>query len=168
MKKTCLYCQIIYISYRKSNKFCSVVCRAKFFAKTIKKQKNGTFYLCHECGKQIYRNLSSIKNKKAILCSVVCQKIYIKRLLPNYGFKRISCKKPRRQYKQIRINNKNVLQHRWIMENFLKRPLNRWEHVHHINGNSTDKRLENLIVLSHSEHSRLTCAENDNYKRKII
>jgi hypothetical protein len=41
------------------------------------------------------------------------------------------------------------------MQEHLKRKLETWEHVHHINGNPTDNRIENLMVLSNSEHQKL-------------
>src|SRR3990167_4772291 len=49
-------------------------------------------------------------------------------------------------------NKRYVLEHRYLMEQRLKRSLNRNEHVHHINGNKQDNRIENLIVLTSSAH----------------
>jgi len=47
-----------------------------------------------------------------------------------------------------------VFEHRHVMEQALGRHLERAEHVHHANGEKDDNRLENLVVLSHSDHSR--------------
>lgn len=51
-------------------------------------------------------------------------------------------------------SNGYVLEHRFIMSNYLKRPLKNTEVVHHINGIKTDNRIENLIVTLRTEHSR--------------
>lgn len=52
-------------------------------------------------------------------------------------------------------NGKRYLWYRVVMWNKLGRELDRGETVHHINGDSTDDRPENLALLSPSEHSRL-------------
>lgn len=52
------------------------------------------------------------------------------------------------------INGISYYQHRYVMEQHLKRKLLTKEHVHHINHNRTDNRLENLELISASDHGR--------------
>jgi|TARA_Y100000296_G_scaffold86818_1_gene127999 hypothetical protein len=60
--------------------------------------------------------------------------------------------------------------HRNIMERVLRRKLGRSEVVHHRNGIKTDNRLENLEVMSNSDHAGLHSREywaSVKHKRKI-
>ncbi len=59
----------------------------------------------------------------------------------------------RARYRQIRVDGRRVLEHRYVMEQVLGRPLQRYEHVHHVNHNRLDNRIENLELVTVREHA---------------
>ena len=44
------------------------------------------------------------------------------------------------------------MQHRLVMEAYIGRYLNKEEIIHHINGNKSDNRIENLLITNNHEH----------------
>jgi len=45
-----------------------------------------------------------------------------------------------------------VYVHRFVMAEKLGRPLERWEHVHHIDGDRTNNKIANLALVSNQEN----------------
>jgi len=82
-------------------------------------------------------------------CSRACshQARRVTQRLPNEEFKG--------RYRKVKTpDGRNVLEHRWVMEQHLGRRLESWEQVHHLNHDTLDNRVENLEVVSSAEHGK--------------
>ena len=55
----------------------------------------------------------------------------------------------------LRFCDSGRLVHRWVMERELGRRLEKWEHVHHIDGDRRNNRPENLVLMTRDEHYRI-------------
>jgi predicted DNA-binding protein YlxM (UPF0122 family) len=69
-------------------------------------------------------------------------------------------------YCMAKKNKGYIAEHRYIMANYLGRPLESWEIVHHIDGNKTNNKISNLKLFSKSTHDMVTILEEENRKLK--
>ena len=56
--------------------------------------------------------------------------------------------------------------HRFVMEQHIGRLLEPWEQIHHLNGNKTNNRIENLEILNPGIHSQVSNAKKEMQKMR--
>lgn len=59
------------------------------------------------------------------------------------------------RYKQRRIDDRQITEHRYLAEQLFGRILNTNDDIHHLDENPRNNELTNLLVLSHSGHLKL-------------
>lgn len=111
---------------------------------------------CATCGRSFYTRASELRIGRGRFCSLVCRSKG-----PNHpkwkGGRNITTEGYIRIYAAdhpYADKNNSVFEHRLVMESHLGRYLEPSEIVHHINGVKTDNRIENLEVMTQSEHAR--------------
>jgi len=117
-------------------RFCSCECMWE-------SRRHGKRYTCDQCGLMFYRRAGEqSKNgpESKVFCSASCYQKARKTTMQSSTY----LKKGGRH------------EHRIIAEKLLRRPLQRGEIVHHIDGNTHNNTPENLLVLpSQKDHARI-------------
>lgn len=73
---------------------------------------------------------------------------------------RIKGRKISSGYVYVYVNNEYILEHRLIMERYLKRKLRKKEIIHHINCLRDDNLLKNLFLCDNSKHGKIHTSLN--------
>lgn len=71
-------------------------------------------------------------------------------------------------YIYVTRDGKQVMEHRDLMEKYLGRKLSDDEIVHHKNKKRRDNRIDNLEILTPSQHSKLHSRERVRYRGKFL
>lgn len=110
---------------------------------------------CDNCGEYFETYKCYLKrNRKNRFCSKNCESEFRKynNTLEKWQGGHVS---KSTGYRYIMYDGKQIEEHRLVMMKYLGRNLNSNEHVHHKNKNKLDNRIENLILLTSSEHKKL-------------
>lgn len=162
----CKICKKVYHvkPYRsKISKCCSRACLwhitrpdipAKKYNKGKKAHNNaGVFINCLKCNKKV--NISPSRIGIQYFCSKKCYET----ILP---------KKEKGPYQKVTIKSKTrVLSHRIIYEKFHKIKIPKYHVIHHIDGNHKNNSIDNLQMMTLSEHTRLHSIERAEIINKL-
>jgi hypothetical protein len=129
--------------------YCSVAC-----AGVAKRTYIG--FICDTCGKKFEVKTSEAKSHNVRFCSNECK-------YKKFSEERRGAGTPwykggyidSNGYKVITVDRKKYLEHRYIMEQHLGRKLAKNEEVHHLDGDKLNNDINNLIVLSKADHTKL-------------
>ncbi|UOF78251.1 homing endonuclease [Caudoviricetes sp.] len=113
--------------------------------------KGGAYFTC-KCGKEFYRPSSCVKLGRTKFCSKHCAALSSRGVSRNSIPIEKRWRKNKKGYIFSTIRRKRIMQHRYVVEKHIGRPLQKHEIIHHINGIKTDNRIENLHITNNKEH----------------
>lgn len=147
---TCVYCGKEFESRDDSKaKFCSYECMGL----SRRKQEKGHKHICKQCGKEYRAN-----HKESSFCSKKCQYQFFSGSNSHLyaGGTWISVGGYEQKYNNSKAKKSHYdTTHRKLVEDYIGKKLPFNEQVHHINEDKLDNRLDNLAILTCSEHASI-------------
>lgn len=163
MTQKCIMCSRQFITYySKPRVCCSIECRKKRFPKIIKK--------CKVCKKSFI--IPQYRVGIITCCSQKCKGInHSRKMIGHKPFHWKGGKIKNNGYvyilkKDHPFSDRDgyILEHRFVMEQSIRRYLNRSEVIHHRNKIKNDNRIENLeLINSQSEHMKKHYPKGKNF-----
>jgi hypothetical protein len=139
--------------------------------------------ICKICGKEFKTKPVHIRNGHGKYCSYKCagkskETLFIGSNNPKWRGGKIKMQDGRVAVyapdhpKSCLFGGTHILEYRLIAEKKIGRYLNDDEIVHHVNGDPTDNRPENLEVMTQSEHAKLESIRRDSitgrFGKKVV
>lgn len=129
------------------------------------------YRICFHCKTGFIFKLSQLRKYKGggKFCSRNCHYSYYRENQKEHPLYKPNGFIEKSGYRRIRNDEgKETREHRYLMEKYLGRKLKKTEHVHHINHNKSDNRLENLEVLSESDHHKKHPLSKETIRKIIV
>lgn len=142
--KDCPHCGDAFETFPSiDKKYCSPACRSGFSKQRLDKIRGG---VCEVCGDDFVAKRSDGNPR---FCSYACRGIWSRKpVVIRRGYRALYMP----SYEGRTNKQGYVMEHRYVVEQNLGRLLNDDEVVHHKNEIRSDNRLENLQVMTDSEH----------------
>lgn len=139
-------------------------CRGRLLGKATPPHSYYIWMACITCGKERWVRLKKKEpeNTRCLMCKDHLSAHFGPQSSHWKGGQRINCGyvevwiPPDDPFRPMAKSKGYILEHRLIMAKSMNRCLKSWEVVHHINGIRNDNRIDNLQLVSISDHTQIT------------
>lgn len=149
----CKFCKKEF-SGKKGQKFCSRSCAARVTRTIIRPKDFNRIKSLYDHGQKI-SNIASEFNVSEETIRKLLHKLETKIRPKGTKYQEGARKEDSRGYILIKKANKWVLEHRFVMSEFIGREIKNNEHVHHKDGNRKNNNVDNLEIITRTQHGKL-------------